>query len=97
MRITEQTDKRFRGTHKGYAISIDLDEDDVEDEEWGFGRFYIRVQSIEGGGHLYDGWAPESVTTIDDAKKEAIRGSGLDRSKEWWANLGKPTGAEAAS
>ncbi len=87
MRIKEQTSKRFRGTHKGYEISIELDEED--EEEYGYGRFYIRVQSIENGGHLYDGWAPESVTTIAEAKKEAIRGSGLDMPKSWWANLGK--------
>ena len=88
MRIISQTSKRFRGTHKGYEISIELDDDDVE--EWGFGRFYIRVESLEGGGHLYDGWAPESVRTIAEAKKEAIRGSCIDMPKEWWANLGNP-------
>ena len=91
MRIIEQTATRFRGTHKGYGISIWLDDDDVEDEEWGFGRFYIRVENLEGGGHLYDGWAPESVTTIAQAKKEAIRGSCLDKPKEWWANINKPS------
>jgi hypothetical protein len=77
MRITEQTAKRFRGTHKGCDIAIDLDEDTDEDE-FGHGLFYIRV-NVHEGGYLYDGWAPESVTTIEEAKREALAGACLDR------------------
>ncbi|CAM5762034.1 hypothetical protein [Bosea minatitlanensis] len=93
MRIISQTSKRFHGTHKGYEISIWLDEDDLEEDE--VPRFYIQVWSLKTGGHNYDGWAPESVTTIAEAKKEAIRGSCIDMPKSWWANLGKPS-AETA-
>lgn len=38
MHIIEQTPKRFRGTHKGCDIAIDLDED--TDPEFEHGLFY---------------------------------------------------------
>lgn len=75
MRIQKQTSDTFRGTHKGCFIHIDRD-DEMPDRE-----FYILVHA-PNGGLLYDGWAPEEVRTIAEAKKEAVRGACLDEPRE---------------
>lgn len=70
MRIIESRRGYFRGTHKGAEIEIERDHGMS-------GRiFYIRVTHADGG-MLYDGWAPEEVTTMPEAKREAIRGACL--------------------
>lgn len=68
MRIRKQSAKYFSGTHKGREIEIDREPD---------GRFYITV-TAPCGMHDYDGWAPESVTTMAQAKREACYGACLD-------------------
>lgn len=77
MRIITQNAKRFEGTHKGAWIGIDREPD---------GLYYIMVRA-KSGGILYDGWAPDTVMTIAQAKKQAVAGACLDRPKSWWANL----------
>lgn len=67
MRIISQSRKFFYGTHKGHTIEIERERD---------GRFYIIVKDASGS-YAYDGWAPEEVTTIAQAKKEAIKGACL--------------------
>jgi len=67
MRIIGKGRGWFRGRHKGAEINIEREPD---------GRFYIIVTARDGG-HLYDGWAPETVTTMQAAKAEALRGSCL--------------------
>ncbi len=67
MRIISRSRKHFSGTHKGASIEIEREPD---------GRFYIMVRG-KNGGLLYDGWAPESITRMRDAKVEAIRGACL--------------------
>lgn len=67
MRVTWKTTKFFCGTHKGSTIEIEHEAN---------GRFYIRV--FNDRGYSYDGWAPENITTMREAKKEAIRGAMLD-------------------
>lgn len=57
----------FYGEHKGAIIEIDQEDD---------GLFYIQVRS-HNGAYLYDGWAPEEVSTIDAAVQEAIKGAQL--------------------
>ena len=71
MRILEQRSAYFRGTHKGAEIEIERDRDLANR------KFYIRVRAKDGG-YLYDGYSPEGITTIDQAKREAIRGACLD-------------------
>jgi hypothetical protein len=68
VRILSQSRGHFSGTHKGAWIEIDREAN---------GRFYI-VVTWKDGGRLYDGWAPQSVRTIREAKAEAIRGACLD-------------------
>jgi hypothetical protein len=66
----QQEPQTFRGTHKGAEILIERDEVVA-------GRhFYITV-TWKDGGKLYDGYAPENVTTMKEAKLEAIRGACL--------------------
>ena len=60
-------DRYFHGTYRGCSVSIERESD---------GRIYIIVKGLDGGS-MYDGWAPDNVNTIDDAKREAIRGSCL--------------------
>ncbi|MBP1873507.1 hypothetical protein J2Z19_003222 [Ensifer adhaerens] len=72
MRILEKSRGYFRGTHKGATIEIERDHDFEEH------RFYIRVRWRDGG-HLYDGYSPPTVTSMADAKREAIRGACLDK------------------
>lgn len=69
MRIKSTSARSFWGTHKGADIQIDRELD---------GRFYIIV-TAKDGGHLYDGWAPDTVRTMREAKLEARRGACLDR------------------
>lgn len=71
MRIIKSERGYFRGTHKGYEIEIQRDHD-FEDH-----HFYIWVRSLESGMHAYDGYAPVGITTMAEAKREAIRGAGL--------------------
>lgn len=69
MRIISKGRDHFLGTHKGYTIDIEKEPD---------GSFYIRVYNPEiSFGTAYDGWAPEHIRTMKDAKREALRGSGL--------------------
>lgn len=74
MRIIEKRRGYFLGTHKGAQIEVMRDRGDFRH------RFYIRVRADNGeGGHLYDGWSPEGIITMAQAKREAIRGACLDR------------------
>lgn len=68
MRILSKSRKHFQGTHKGATIEIEREPD---------GRFYIQVR-WKDGGMMYDGWAPDEVRRMKDAKREAIRGACLD-------------------
>jgi hypothetical protein len=70
--VQYQTANSFRGTHKGGLIEIER-----EPPKW---RFYIVVY-WKDGGRLYDGYAPETVTTMEEAKLEARKGACLDRAK----------------
>ena len=70
MRIVEKRRGFFRGTHKGADIQIERDRTHEDS------RFYIRVR-WKDGGHLYDGWAPAEITSMEMAKREAIKGAGL--------------------
>lgn len=67
MRIISKDRNHFRGTHKGATLEIERERD---------GRFYILVLWKDGGA-MYDGYAPETITRMSDAKKEAIRGACL--------------------
>lgn len=67
MRIKTETADYFVGSHKGGSIEIDREPD---------GRFFIQVR-WKHGGYMYNGWAPDDVTTMADAKREAIKGAGL--------------------
>jgi hypothetical protein len=70
MRVIEKSRGYFAGTHKGASLQIDREPD---------GRFYIIVKARDGG-YRYDGWAPENVRTMAEAKREAIRGACLNTS-----------------
>lgn len=69
MRTITKSRKHFYGSHKGSLIEIEREPD---------GRFYIVVRAPDGG-YLYDGWAPQDVLTMPQAKAEARRGAHLDR------------------
>jgi hypothetical protein len=70
MRIISKSRDHFHATHKGCTISIERERDpDVP-------PFYIIV-TAPNGGYLYEGWAPASVLTMADAKREALYGSTL--------------------
>lgn len=75
------TETRFEGRYKGYNITVWLDEDDYEPEDC---RYYIMVQNPEVSfGTSYDGWAPpEEIDNLEDAIKEALRGSCLLREND---------------
>ena len=68
MRTLSKSRNHFCGTHKGAHIDIEREPD---------GRFYIMVR-WKDGGLLYDGWAPESIRRMADAKRQARRGACLD-------------------
>lgn len=70
MRIIEKGRGYFRGTHKGATIEIERDHD-IPDR-----KFYIRVAHADGG-MMYDGYSPEGIETMAQAKAEAIRGACL--------------------
>jgi predicted RNase H-like HicB family nuclease len=67
MRIISKSRTHFYGTHKGHTINIEKESD---------GTFYIIVKD-ERGSYAYDGWAPNDVRTMAQAKREAIRGACL--------------------
>ncbi|BCW88033.1 hypothetical protein sos41_11710 [Alphaproteobacteria bacterium SO-S41] len=71
MRTIEKGRGYFRGTHKGATIEIERDMTHHRR------AFYIIVRWTDGGA-LYDGWAPESVRTMAQAKREARAGAMLD-------------------
>ena len=68
MRIISNMRDEFFGTHKGHNVLIEREND---------GRFYIRVWSIASGSHAYDGYAPKTITTMAEAKREALKGAKL--------------------
>jgi len=70
MRIISKDRRHFRATHKGAEILIERDKQ-IEGR-----HFYITV-TWKDGGKLYDGFAPEGMTTMKEAKREAIRGACL--------------------
>jgi len=72
MRTLSKSRTHFHGTHKGATLDIEREAD---------GRFYIMV-AHKDGGYLYDGWAPESVRTMPQAKAEARRGACLDEPRK---------------
>lgn len=71
MRIQKRERGYFRGTHKGHEIEIQADRD-LDDR-----HFYIWVRCLESGLHAYDGYSPKGITTMAEAKREALYGSGL--------------------
>lgn len=72
MRVLEKRRGHFSGTHKGADIEINRDPCPGAPER----KFYIQVRA-KSGGLLYDGWSPEGVNTIAEAKREAIKGAQL--------------------
>lgn len=70
MRILKQTRDYFWGTHKGREIEI------VRDHDFPDRHFYIRVWD-KTGLKDYDGYSPAGITTISQAKREAIKGACL--------------------
>ena len=75
MRIIEKRRGYFRGTHKGAEIEIERETPPARMID-GDSNFYIRV-TWKDGGMLYDGYAPVGITTMPEAKREAIRGAQL--------------------
>ena len=71
MRTIEKSRGYFRGTHKGATVEIERDHDIPAR------KFYIRVTHADGG-MMYDGYSPEGIETMAEAKKEARRGACLD-------------------
>lgn len=71
MRILETSRGYFRGTHKGATIEIERDHDYPQH------KFYIRVRGRDGC-YMYDGYSPEGIETMAQAKRDAIRGACLD-------------------
>lgn len=76
MRTVSKGRNFFLGTHKRHDISIEREKN---------GRFYIIV-TAPCGMHAYEGWAPDDVTTMAQAKQRARIGAGLDRRKGGDAN-----------
>ena len=77
--VDVHTETRFEGTYKGSNITVWLDEDDYQAEEC---RYYIMVNNPHVSfGTSYDGWAPEWIDNLEDAVKEALRGSCLLKSR----------------
>ena len=75
MRTISKSRNHFHGTHKGYEIEIEREKPRPEQDEKG--HFYIRVWKTESGMHAYDGWSPVGVTTLAEAKREALYGACL--------------------
>ncbi|MBN9568725.1 MAG: hypothetical protein J0H79_14085 [Alphaproteobacteria bacterium] len=78
MRILEKKRGYFRGTHKGAEIEIIRERAAIIGGE---SHFYIWVR-WKDGAYLYDGRAPVGITTMTEAKREAIRGACLDRREQ---------------
>jgi len=72
MRVLEKSRNYFRGSHKGGEIEIERDPCPGAPDR----KFYIRVR-WKDGGYLYEGWSPEGVNTMAEAKRDAIRGAQL--------------------
>lgn len=70
MRIISKDRKHFHATHKGAEILIERD-NEIE------GRNFYIIVTWKDGARMYDGWAPEGMTTMREAKAEAIKGAGL--------------------
>lgn len=75
MRIISKSRWHFHGTHKGYSIEIERERGGRYEEMRN--RFYIIVKN--DFGYAYDGWAPEGITTMKEAKAEALRGAMIER------------------
>lgn len=75
MRTTSKGRDHFYGTHKGYEIEIDRERPPVE--SFGARHFYIRV--FNEYGHAYDGYSPADVTSLSEAKREALYGACLKK------------------
>lgn len=76
MRILQQERGYFRGTHKGCEIEIERDRESGRTSDR---HFYITVRTDKGGGgYLYDGWSPVGITTMREAKREALYGACLE-------------------
>jgi len=76
-KVETYTDYRFEAKYKGYdfEIFLDLDEDEEPDGE---SRFYITVCNPEiSFGTVYDGWADENITNVEQAVACALEGSML--------------------
>ncbi len=72
MRFLEKSRGYFRGTHQGGEIEIQRDPCPGAPER----KFYIIVR-WKDGGYLYNGWSPEGVDTMAEAKRDAIKGACL--------------------
>jgi hypothetical protein len=84
MRIIKSERGYFRGTHKGHEIEIQRDHDFPDR------HFYIWVRCLNSGLHAYDGYAPLGVTTMAEAKREALYGACLEPrpTAEWRKHSG---------
>ena len=67
--VLKRTENEFFANYKGCTVQVDREEDPCPG-----GYFYIIV-TTHGGGHLYDGWWGDEEHTLDDAIKQALRGS----------------------
>jgi hypothetical protein len=82
VRIIKESAEYFHGTHKGADIEIvrEMKSRGAGADSFihrpGLKRYYIIV-TTETGGRLYDGYAPETITNMAAAKREAIRGACL--------------------
>lgn len=78
----EETETWFHGEYKGYTIEIELEEDEVDYKSC-YGpdivkSFYVRVYNPEiSFGTVCDGYAPEEIETMREAKAFALMASGL--------------------
>jgi hypothetical protein len=70
VRIIEKRRGYFYGTHKGSTIEIKRESADMHQ------RFYVQV-TASSGSVLVDGWTPEGVVTMAQAKRWAIEGAKL--------------------
>jgi len=65
----------FYGVYKGHTIEITQSQGDEVYQD--MPKFYIVVIAPDGGS-CYEAYAPEEVETLEQAVKEAIRGSGAE-------------------
>lgn len=87
MRTLSKSRNHFHGTHKGHEIEIERERPPVD--SFGERHFYIRVWSIKTGEHGYDGFSPAGVTTLAEAKREALYGAHL-RARPALSQHGEP-------